>query len=413
MDFDITKEQKAWVALTRELCEKHIDSDDIRRRADISAQVNTKEELHDNMPWDVFEKLQDAGLRTLVMPKKYGGAGEGWLTAALVSEEIGYQAGILSRCLAQDHMFCGRLAHTGSEEQKEEFFSEIMADKHWFGCAALLEPDINNDGTTAELGFPLQTTARREGDEFIVNGRKTDSRGGGVANWIMPLTVRVIEEGKPSENITRLIVRPETPGVSIAKFNHLIGEDLTGNVEWLFEDVRVPVRDVFGGADKVNKGLAALQLYTTLKVMPFSGLIGWSRKIYELTLEFAKNRTRDGRPLIEHGDIAAIVPEMAVRIETLRLLMLKVAYQCEVDFQTGRAQNQVWGRWLNYYYKDVATRLIQIAAEVFGGSVSTKDLPIEAYIRYFYSMHYGGGTPLSSLIECVPSLIKNPWPEEH
>ena len=413
MDFDISKEQKAWVETAREVCEKYVDSDDIRRRADISSQVNTREELQDNMPWEVFEKLHDAGLRTLVMPKEYGGGGAGWLTGALVTEEIGYQAGILCRCTAQDHMYCGRLEFSGSEKQKEEIFAEMLRDKRWIGCVGIIEKDLDTDYSTDKEGFGFKCFARREGDEYVINGRKTDSRGGGLANWIMPLAVRTSKKGKPSENTTRLIVRTDTPGVSIEKFNHLIGEDLTGNVDWLFEDVRVPVENVFGGADKANQGLAGLQLYTSMKVMPFSGLIGWARKIYELTLEYAKSKTQGGRPIIEQGQIAAIVPEMAVRIETVRLLMLKAAYQCEVDFKAGRPQNRVWGLWLNYYYKDVASRLCQIVSEVFGYRVSDKELPIEAYIRYFYSMYYGGGTPLTTLIDCAPSLIKNPWPEVH
>lgn len=409
MDFEFTEEQKGIKALIRDFAKREVDPKRMGELADRAAAAKSVEELRDIMPWDLYEKLHDVGLRQLAVPEKYGGASAGWVTRCMGAEEAGYSGGILCRLLSMPWKFCADIADCASPKDQEAFFPEFMADKRQFLAGGISEPEGMSDICLPydEPGVAMRSYAERNGDDWIINGDKMFCSGGGIAQKIK-IAVRTDRKGPVTKSVSEFWITPDMPGVEL-ELNQLIAGDITGNVQIHLDNVRVPEKNRVG---KVNEQWPIIESRLAGKLIHFAGLIGLSQKLFESARDYAKERIQGGRPIIEHPNIAALLAEADVNLRATRALFYQVCWEYdEYQKATGSGVvNPVGGLYCNYYYKHMAARMCEIAAEVYAGMASVKGMPVESYVRYYYGMQHGGSTPILNLMKATHFLWVEPWP---
>lgn len=393
MDFELTEEQKEIKSLIRQFAKRELDMKELKELTERALVAKDVEELRALQRWDLLEKLHDVGLRQLCVPTKYGGGGVthgGYVTRAIASEEAGYSMGSAGRLLNTPWMVTASMA-TGpvTEEQRDWFFSQFMENHHMFVCGTVSEPggatDIHlpYDGPRANLN----TFAYKDGNEWVINGDKMFSSGGGVSDLIQVAT-RTDKEAPISRAMTWFWVRKDTPGME-QEVNRLLGGELPGNVQTHYDDVRVPDSQRFG---EVNNGSAVLDKLLSIKMLHFASMTGAARKLYEQVSDYAKQRIQGGKPIIEHSNIAAMLGEAAINLEATRAFVYRAAWENDQRELAGQPINLFWSLGVNSYCKKMAMRLCEVASEVYGGIGGSVDMPLEGFLRGLWVFLPGGST---------------------
>jgi len=411
MNFELSEEQKGIKALIRSFAKKEVDPKRMQELADKAANAKNVEELKTIMPWDLYEKLHNVGLRQLATPEKYGGGGASWVTRHIAAEEAGYSGGILCRFLSMPWKFCADVADCASPEEQEAFFAEFMANKRLWIAGAISEPGGMSDICLPydAPGVAMKSYAERDGDDWIINGDKMFCSGGGVAHKIK-MAVRTDKKGPVSKSVSEFWITPDMPGVEL-ELNQLIAGDITGNVQIHLDNVRVPEKNRYG---KLNGQWPMVESRLAGKTIHFSGLLGATQRLFESARDYAKERIQGGRPIIEHPNIAALLAEAEVTLKATRAFFYQVCWEYdEYQKATGSGVvNPVGGYYCNYLYKKMAARMCEIAAEVYAGMAAVKGMPVESYVRYYYGMQHGGSTPILNLMKCAHYQWVEPWPYE-
>ena len=243
MDFHLSEEQKSLLALVTDFYKQETSPELVNE----CLRKDPKERI----PRDLVKKMHDVGLSTLCVPERYGGGGvTSLLTLVLLAECAGKHGGLLSELLWLNWKLQSDLAAVGTKEQQDEFFPQIMENPTFQMGETITEPDHGHDPRLPhdEPGSGLATFAYQDGDEYVINGEKcfTDA----AMTDLLFVSLRT-EKHKPlSQAMSVILVPTSTPGFSVTKINVLMSELIRPVGDLLFEDVRVPVRYLFGEKDK-------------------------------------------------------------------------------------------------------------------------------------------------------------------
>ncbi|MBI5443552.1 MAG: acyl-CoA/acyl-ACP dehydrogenase [Deltaproteobacteria bacterium] len=405
MDFELSEEQKALVALMKEFCLREVDRKALDELADRPIPPNaTKEDLMARVPWDLISKAHDVGLRQLAVPTEYGGGGYcqtgGWLTLTLLAEAAGYYGGQIGRLFTIPWNHCVRLVYAPPAVQ-EVFFTNFMKNRRTMTAASHSEPDHGSDVLLPydEPGVSGKVTAVRDGDYWVINGDKMFCTGGGVSDYIS-VTVRTDPDGPISKSQTQFLVDTSLPGWSIARVNDMMGNEITSNVQMRFENVRVHksmmLTELNGASKNLRSGLAAKSLH-------FMTSLGDCQYVWEQIRDFAKNRIQGGKPIIQHKNIGPMVAEADLMLRTDRLLQYKFAWDCDQE-KPGTLVDPLGFWYINHYHKLACMRLIEVGFEVYGGMAPQKELSFERFVRLHQSILHGGGTGILNLVKAAKVL---------
>lgn len=408
MNFELTEEQKQIKALIKEFGQREIDTNKITDMAHAAGRATSVQELRDKMPWDLIKKMNDVGLRQLASPEKYGGGGVtvgGHVTRAIACEALGYYWELGGRLLSQPWFTIQGVAgrHT-TEAQKDYFFSRYMADPTMQVATVGSEPAGNTD-----LSLPYEPdvnpeivgnlTARKEGNEWVLNGDKMFASGSGVAGLLL-VTART-DKGPISKAESFIVVEKDAPGLT-QTVNHLIGGEIFGNCQNHFDNVRVPAEALMG---EVNKGrLLAADVYSA-KMIAYIDIFGHGQKVYEQVVEYAKQRISGGRPIIQHSHIAQMLGEMSIRMEACRAHIWRSSWEADQRQIAGVPQDLYWTMSVFHHIRKLCWDLCQMALEVYGGVGVTPEMPVERYLRRVATWYITGGVPSMNAIKC--SMLHN------
>lgn len=411
MDFGLNEEQRSLVALAKDFCQREVDPKDIQRRLETPIKsTTTQAELREMIPWNILSKAQDVGLRQLTVPEKYGGSGFGarnWLTLCKVAEEMGYWGGAIVFMFTT--MWKQVFAYSfASQEVQERFFPEFMKNIKTWQAVAFTEADYGGDIQATMYKDPDgkvgKVTAKLEGNNWILNGDKEFSSGGGQANWLG--TSARVGKGPYQKAANLFIIPPNTPGVTMERVHPMIGDPLVPAVAFHFENVKLPKAYVFG---KPNEGQRLIECgYVALKVWHWAGKLGIARKVFENIVDYAKKRVQGGKPIIEHPNIAALLGEADVLLEQTGLFIDKVAW--DLDQYGFESLDKLMNMPLrgafqtNYAIKRCEMRLAEIGFEVYAGIGATKELGFEGWVRGALAFMHGGGTGTFHLIKSAQEL---------
>lgn len=401
LNFEYTEDQKQIIQLIKDFSEKEVDHEDLAERAEKAASAKTIEELRALKPVELLKKLHAVGLRQLAVPEKYGGGGHtDWLTLTIACEKAGYYGGFVDRQLSIPWKYCSDISVMGTPEQQDWFYEKFMADPTLFLAGSISEPEGMSDILMPydKPGAAMNTTAVKDGDEWVITGDKMFCSGGGVADYILA-GVRTDKNAPLSQGFSRMWVAKDSPGLSMT-MNRLTMADVSGNVQVSYDNVRVPESQVVG---EVNKAYPMLDIRLANKSIHFAGQLGKSQKVVEDLADYAKQRVAGGKPIIQHPNVAALLGEAATIVEQARSHFYRAAWECDKAEKEGGplAVNPFWGKSCFVITKQMMLRISEIGTEIYGGIAGSIDMPFNKYVRTTYLINPGGGSPILNKIKCA------------
>jgi alkylation response protein AidB-like acyl-CoA dehydrogenase len=304
MDFSFTDEQKMLRESVRKLMDRHAPPEYIRRL--------DKEQAY---PYALYDAWVEAGLLRMPFPEAYGGLGGSIIDMAIISSELAYRSADLSMAFGGS-VFCGlNILKKGSEDQKRYWLPKLLSGEIKM-TISMSEPDAGSD-----IGA-MRTHARRDGNQWVVNGQKLWATGAAAKNNVINMYVKTAPEAHYREGMSLILIDNDTPGIEMRKLD-MLGRRCVGTYEIFLTDVRVPGDRIVGGE---NKGwevvLSGLQVE---RVTAAAGSCGAAQAIVDCALAYAKERKQFGRPIGTFQAIAHMLADMETEVAAAWSLMWRAA----------------------------------------------------------------------------------------
>jgi alkylation response protein AidB-like acyl-CoA dehydrogenase len=273
----------------------------------------------EHYPKEVFDQIAALGWYGIGIPEADGGTGGGALELLVVSEELGRGSTDLVACFSLTASGLRTIIANGTREQRHELVPAIMRGDIRLSVS-VTEPDAGSDAAS------LATTARRDGDHYVVNGQKTFCEAAGLPGTIVQLYVRTDPAATKQRGISMLLLDPATPGVTLARLPTL-GRNLTGVYEIFLDDVEIPADRLVGPE---NEGWSVLGRELPLERLIISaGFVGSTLQVLDDTLEHVKGRHQFGRAVGDFQGVAHLLVDLYTRAEAIRLLVYRGGELCD------------------------------------------------------------------------------------
>jgi len=314
-------------------------------------------------PEDVWDGLAELDLTGLTVPEEYGGFDADTVTLSLVNEELGYGHLSVATALSVQHLATSCIREFASEDQREEWLPG-MARGRPVGAFALSEPHAGSN--PAEMS----TEARREGDEYVINGRKQWVTNGERAGVVV-----LFAKTDPHDpgTVTQFLLPADAEGVEVGKKEDKLGLRASDTTTLVLDDARVPAENRL---TEVGKGLkAAFSVLTEGRVAIASQAVGLAQAALDDAVDYASEREQFGEPIVEHQAIAQKLADMQTNVQAARLLARDAARQNENGVDPMSAS------MAKYFAGETAVEVASEAVQIHGGYGFTKDFDVERYYR--------------------------------
>lgn len=342
-------------------------------------------------PMELYKKVAEMGLTTLIIPEEYGGAGMNQLTCAIAMEELAYGDAGFSLSVGANSLSVDPILLFGTEQQKE-YMSKFFVDGG-IGAFALTEADAGSDAGAC------RTTAVKDGDEYVINGTKAFITNGGIADvyTVFALT----DPAAGSRGLSCFIVERTRPGVSVGKDEDKMGIRLSNTAEVIFDNVRIPAKNLVGQEGKGFK-IAMSTLDITRPAGIGAGVAGLCRSAIDKCLEYSKIRTTFGQPLLQNQAIQFKLADMEMYTEAARTFSYHVA-----DMIDHGVTDPIAGAAAKAFAADAAVKVATEAVQIFGGNGYSREYPIESLYRNAKIFQIFEGTNEIQRMSIIKGLLKN------
>lgn len=345
-------------------------------------------ERMDNEEWwpeDAFPKIGENGLFGITIPEQYGGAGLDLVAAGLVLQGMArWNHAMALSWVAHDNLCANNIYRNGNEAQRAKYLPDLCSGKK-VGALGLTEPGAGSDA----LGS-MRTTARREGDHYVLNGSKIYITNGPVADVL--LVYAKTDKEKGAHGISAFIVEKDMPGFKVAQKLTKMGYRGSPTGELLFEDCRVPAENRVGGE---NAGVSIVMSGLDLERAMIAPLcLGIAERALELSVEFAKIRKQFGKPIGSFQMVQSMLADMYVQVESIRALTyhtLSAAAPLEVG-GGGRGDIHKLTAAAVMFSADAVHKVLDLAVQVHGGSGYIWESEINRLFRSTKLLEIGAGT---------------------
>jgi butyryl-CoA dehydrogenase len=354
MEIELTEEQK----LLRE---------SVRRFAEEVVRPRAKEiDESGEFPRAFFDQAGELGLTGVAVPEEYGGAGMDTVAYALVIEEISRVCASSGVILSVNNsLVSDPILKYGSEEQKQEFLTPLASGRK-LGCFALTEPGAGSDAGA------LRSTARRDGDSYVLNGNKVFITNGTHADTA--LVFASVDLEKKHKGITAFLVPADTPGYSHGGHEFKLGVNASGTTELAFQDMRVPAAWRLGEEGEGFK--IAMSTLDGGRIGIAAQAVGIAQGAFEEAVSYAREREQFGQPLANFQAIQFYLADMATEIDAARLLTWKAAWAKE-----NQKRYTLEAAHAKLFASEMAQRVTNKALQIHGGYGYTKEYNVERYFR--------------------------------
>ncbi len=344
--------------MLRDLARDFTDS----RIRPITAQI----ERDHSVPRGLFRELADAGLLGVAIPTEYGGAGLGEMGLCVVMEEI-TQGDFSVAVTYGAHASIGAMSIVvgGSDEQKQRFLPDLASGKV-LAAYALSEANAGSDPAA------MRTTARRDGDDWILDGEKVWITNGDIADLL--IVYAVTDRSKGAKGITAFLVPSRTPGFTVGKREEKMGQRGSSTVAIAFDSVRVPDRNrmgELGGGFKI-----AMATLDRGRLALGANCLGSAREAHKLSVDYARQREAFGKPISEHQAIQWMLADSACDIFTMESLVYRTAWLCDEGIAFGRESAMV-----KLICSEALGRVVDRAVQIHGGMGYSAEYRIEQLYR--------------------------------
>lgn len=348
---------------------------------DLSARMDNEEWW----PAEAFRKMGENGLFGVTVPEAYGGSGMDLLSAGLVLQGLArWNHAMALSWVAHDNLCVNNIYRNGTEAQRRKYLPDLVSGKK-VGALGLTEPGAGSDA----LGS-MSTTARRDGDHYVLNGTKIYITNGPVADVLLVYAKTSREKG--AHGISAFIVEKDFPGFSVAQKLIKMGYRGSQTGELLFQDCRVPAENLVGEEDR---GVAIVMSGLDLERAMISPLcLGIAERALELSIEYARTRQQFGKPIGSFQMVQAMLADMYVLVETMRTFTyrtLAAAAPLEVG-GGGRGDIHKLTAASVMYAADSCHAVLDKAVQIHGGSGYIWESEINRLYRSIKLMEIGAGT---------------------
>jgi butyryl-CoA dehydrogenase len=341
--------------------------ENVRRFADEVVRPRAKEiDQSGEFPRQFFAQAGELGLAGVAVPEEHGGAGMDTLSYSLVIEEISRACANSGVILSVNNsLVCDPLLKFGSAEQKRDFLTPLAAGRQ-LGCFALTEPEAGSDAAS------LRTLARRDGDDYVLDGSKVFITNGTHAD--LALVFATVDPEKKHRGITAFIVASDAAGFQRGKHEVKLGVNASGTTELAFDGVRVPAAQRIGEEGQGFK--VAMAALDGGRIGIASQAIGIAQAALEDALAYSQQRRQFGQSLSEFQAIQFYLADMATEIDAARLMTWKAAWAKDHQkrFTLEAAQAKLFA-------SEMAQRVTNKALQIHGGYGYSREYNVERYFR--------------------------------
>ena len=357
------------VALVRDFVRREVEP--------VAAELDRE----DRVPHDLIDQMKELGLFGITVPEEYGGLGLDYTTFATIFEELSMGLMSLSGAIGTHHILTYTLTHYGTEEQKQRFLPDLASGKKRGGLA-LTEPGGGTDVAN------LQTTATKDGEEYIINGSKMFITNGRYGDMFC-LLARTDREMEPRHRgLSAFVMERGEPGSGFE-----VGRDLDklgyrglDTVELNFNNYAIPADNLIGEQEGVGFGQVMSGLETG-RINVAARAVGVAQAAFNAAIRYAQQRESFGKPIAEHQAIQLKLADMATKIQAARLLVYDAATKKDeggrIDLESGMAK---------LFASEVCGEVTMEAMRIHGGYGFIKESPVERYYRDAPLMIIGEGT---------------------
>jgi len=293
VDFTFTDEQNQLRRSIREFAE-----------GEILPHVMEWDEVS-HFPSEIMPKLAEMGLLGIIFPEEYGGAGLGYIEYVIAIEELSRVDGSVGIIVAAHNSLCSNhIFKFGSEAQKQKYLSPLARGKK-IGAWSLTEPEAGSDAGGT------RTTAKRDGNHWLINGAKTFTTNGHYADVCVAMAVT--DKSKASHGISAFIIEKGTPGFKPGKKENKLGLRASDTSEVIFADCRVPLENLLG--DEGEGFTGSLKILDGGRISIAALALGMARGALDAAIKYAKQRKQFGRPISDFQAIQFKLADMATEVE--------------------------------------------------------------------------------------------------
>jgi alkylation response protein AidB-like acyl-CoA dehydrogenase len=354
MDYLLTEEQRELQNLTRDIARNTV------------APKAEYYDRHDEFPWEVVEVFAQADLFRVFVPEDYDGLGMGIFELSLVAEELSRACAGIALALLGSALGVEPILIAGSDEQKKRFLPRVAAGRA-LAAFALTEADAGSDPSA------VRTRARRDGEDYVLNGTKQWITNGGEAE--IYVVIASTDPARGARGLSALVVEKGTPGFEFGKKEDKLGIRASATRELIFNDCRVPAENLLG---KEGTGfITTMRTFDRTRPGVAAQAVGIAQGALDLALSYAKERRQFGQPISSFQGLQFMLADMATRVEAARALTYAAARMIDA----GARDVSRYSSECKLFASDVAVEVATDALQIFGGYGYMREYPIEKYFR--------------------------------
>lgn len=333
--------------------------------AKIAPRAAEIDETHE-FPWDVHDALAASGFNCINIPEEYDGSGGDGIASSIVIEEVARVCGSSSLIPAVNKLGTTPLLVGASHELKQRYLPEVAAGEAMFSYA-LTEPDAGSDAVS------MKTSAVRDGDDWVINGRKLFITGAGVSKYYTLLATT--DPSKGPRGITAFVIHADDEGFTMGEPERKMGITGSPTRALFFDNVRIPA-DRMVGEEGEGWSIAKKTLDIT-RVGIGAQAVGLAQGALDAALAYAKERQQFGQSITNFQAVQFLLADMAIQIEAARALV----YHAAAVSERGEPTASYFGAAAKCFASDTAMKVTTDAVQVFGGYGYVKDYPVERFMR--------------------------------
>ncbi|MFP8953235.1 acyl-CoA dehydrogenase family protein [Natrialbaceae archaeon A-arb3/5] len=318
-------------------------------------------------PHEIIEKAAEMGLTGAYIPLEYGGAGYSILDTAIITEELfSYDPGI-ALSITSTSFGCEAIMNFGTDEQKERFLEPVALGEKISG-AAISEPDTGSDVSS------VSTRAKKDGDEWVINGTKMWITNGSVGDFFVVLCQTDPDAEGRYNGFSQLVVESDRDGFSAEKITGKLGIRASDTAELVLDDVRVPEENLIGTRDAAF--MQQMQFFDETRTAVAAQGVGIAKGAMRAALDYAQDREQFGKPISEFQAIQHKLADMATQTEAARNLTYKAAWKVDQGEDITKLASMA-----KEYASRVAVDVADEAVQIHGGAGYVNDFPVERFYR--------------------------------
>ncbi|MDD5634064.1 MAG: acyl-CoA dehydrogenase family protein [Candidatus Omnitrophica bacterium] len=379
MDYLLTEEQQMIKDLCRQIAEEKIKP--------VAAQYD--EEAH--FPWDIVKIMADSDICGVYIPEQYGGMGKGVFELAIATEELSWGCGGIALAFAATGLGTFPILLYGNEQQKAKYLPDIAKGKK-LAAFCITEAEAGSDAGS------IKTTAKKEGDYYVLNGTKQWITNGGEAD--VYTVIAMTDKTKGARGASAFIVEKGTPGLSFGKKENKIGIRASATREVIFTDCKVPKANLLG---KEGLGfIVAMKTFDHSRPGVAAQALGIAQRALDEAVKYSHERKQFGTAISNFQGVSFMLADMAIQVEAARALIYSAARMID----SGAKDVAKVSAMAKTFASDVAMKVTVDAIQVFGGYGYMKEYPVEKLMRDAKITQIYEGTNQIQRSVIASSLIK-------